>query len=131
MVATQWNNSGDSIGTSIQAVGWVIIGIAALGAVGLIIAAAQDSGNPEFLTGIGIAIGLAIQGLLLAGFGRLISLAGDIKFSSQRSEAYLAQTVTNWTELSEGGKLLLLLQEHKNSAQRSESHLAQAVKDLG
>ena len=125
MVATQWNKSGDSLGTSIQAVGWVVIGSAALGTVGVILAATQDSGSPIFVPGMAIVIGVAIQGLLVAGFGRLISLAGDIKYSSQRGEAYLAQTVTNWTELSEGGKLLLLLQEHKASAQRSENYLAE------
>jgi hypothetical protein len=125
MVATQWNKSGDSLGTSIQAVGWVVIVIAALSAVVVILGSIQDSGDPILLPGMGIAVGIAIQGLLLAGFGRLISLAGDIKYSSQRSEAYLAQTVTNWSELSEGGKLHLLLQEHKASAQRSENHLAE------
>jgi hypothetical protein len=112
MVATQWNNSGDSLGTSIQAVGWVVIVIAALSAVVVIITATQNSGDPILLPGMGIAIGIAIQGLLLAGFGRLISLAGDIKYSSQRSEACLAQTVTNWADIFEGGKLLLLLPEH-------------------
>ena len=121
MVATQWNKSGDSLGTSIQAVGWVIIGIATLGAVGVIIAAIQDSGDPIFLPGMAIAIGIAIQGLLVAGFGRLISLAGDIKYSSQRGEAYLAQTVTNWADIFEGGRLLRLLQKHEASAQRGQN----------
>ena len=124
MVATQWNKSGDSIGTSIQAVGWVVIVIAALSAVVVILGSIQDSGDPILLPGMGIAIGIAIQGLLLAGFGRLISLAGDIKYSSQRSEAYLAQTVTNWSDIFEGGRLLRLLSQHEATAQRSENDVA-------
>ena len=121
MVATQWNKSGDSIGTSIQAVGWVVIVIAALSAVVVILGSIQDSGDPILLPGMGIAVGIAIQGLLLAGFGRLISLAGDIKYSSQRSEAYLAQTVTNWADIFEGGRLIRLLHEHEASAQRGRN----------
>ena len=121
MVATQWNKSGDSIGTSIQAVGWVVIVIAALSAVVVILGSIQDSGDPILLPGLGIAVGIAIQGLLLAGFGRLISLAGDIKYSSQRSEAYLAQTVTNWADIFEGGRLIRLLTEHEASAQRGQN----------
>ena len=66
---------------------------------------------------IGLAVAAIIQGFLLVGFGRLISLTGDLKFAAQRSSAYLNQGARD-------KQLVSILEELKLSSQRSEHYLA-------
>jgi hypothetical protein len=70
---------------------------------------------------IGLAVAMGIQGFLLVGFGRLITLTGDLKFAAQRSEAYLNQGARD-------EQLVSILEELKASSQRSEHYLAQLVR---
>ena len=119
MVATQLGNSGDEIGTTIQAIGWVIIGIATLAAIGVFSVGPENSVDP--VVGIAVAVGGGIQGLLLVGFGRLISLTGDLKFAAQRSDSYLNQGARD-------EQLVNILEELTASSQRSEHYLAQLVR---
>jgi hypothetical protein len=119
MAGTELKNSGDDIGTTIQAIGWVIIGIATLAAIGVFSVGPENAVDP--VVGIAVAVGGGIQGLLLVGFGRLISLTGDLKFAAQRSSAYLNQGTRD-------KQLVSILEELKASSQRSEHYLAQLVR---
>jgi len=115
---------GDDMGTVIQIIGWVAVGLSGLGfLVGLNNMGSYSDGDIAPLQ-VGLALAALIQGFLLVGFGRLISLTGDLKFAAQRSSAYLNQGARD-------KQLVSILEELKASAQRSENYLAQAVKDLG
>ena len=115
---------GDGIGGFIQFIGWVVVGLAGLGLVAGLNNMSSYYSSDDAPVQIGLAVAAIIQGLLLVGFGRLISLTGDLKFAAQRSSAYLNQGARD-------KQIVSILEELKASAQRSENYLAQAVKDLG
>ena len=115
---------GDGVGGFIQFIGWVVVGLAGLGLLAGLNNMSSYYSSDDAPVQIGLAVAAIIQGLLLVGFGRLISLTGDLKFAAQRSSAYLNQGARD-------KQIVSILEELKASAQRSENYLAQAVKDLG
>lgn len=115
---------GDGVGGFIQFIGWVVVGLAGLGLLAGLNNMSSYYSSDDAPVQIGLAVAAIIQGFLLVGFGRLISLTGDLKFAAQRSSAYLNQGARD-------KQIVSILEELKASAQRSENYLAQAVKDLG
>ena len=109
---------GDDMGTFIQIIGWVVVTLSALGVfAGIINLNSPDSSDTSPLL-IALSLAVGIQGFLLVGFGRLISLTGDLKFAAQRSITYLNQG-------AQDEQLVSILEELKLSSQRSEHYLAE------
>ena len=112
---------GDGTGTFVQIIGWGIIGLAGLGFLAGLGNLGSSYSSDEAPFQMGLAVAMGIQGFLLVGFGRLITLTGDLKFAAQRSEAYLNQGARD-------EQLVSILEELKASSQRSENYLAQLVR---
>lgn len=109
---------GDDMGTFIQVIGWVVVTLSAFGAfAGIINLNSPDSSDTSPLL-IALSLAVGIQGFLLVGFGRLISLTGDLKFAAHRSDPYLNQGARD-------EQLVSILEELKLSSQRSEHYLSE------